>query len=95
MDPFHQLLKTKLIAESTSRDSLYSVDVLMQDEQKVVEKMGVPLTKLELTKLRKKLANERAEAAEGPAPKKMRMNEEKIEEVAAAVVIDVCLIDLM
>jgi hypothetical protein len=90
-DPFHQLINTKLIVESTSKDSLYSVDTLMQDEAAVVEKMGVPLTKLELTKLRKKLAHERAESAEGPAPKKMRMVEDA-EEDATVVVVDVFIV---
>jgi hypothetical protein len=84
---FQQLVKTKLIIESKSKDSLFARDTIMQEENAVVEKMGVPLTKIELTKLRKKLASERAEANEGPAPKKTKlMSEDAIEEDAAIVI---------
>lgn len=59
---FAELCKARLVIPSTSRDSLYSLDSIMKREAEEVSKMGVPPTKVELTKLRKRLAEERDEA---------------------------------
>lgn len=88
---FLALKRSGFIMEYTSKDSRYSVDTIMQEEADAVAKLGVPLTKLELAKLRKKMAQERGSAAglDEPAQKKIRLEESEAQ-THESVVIDVC-----